>query len=107
MHFEGDGNVKDKRAATVLRIMRETFAMPQWTKGRRDPFETLIVTIISQNTADRNTARAFERLSNRFEIKPEVLANAETSSIEDNKTGFTDNSRKVSRLRSVHIGAAA
>jgi endonuclease-3 len=83
MHFEGDGNVKDKRAATVLRIMRETFAMPQWTKGRRDPFETLIVTIISQNTADRNTARAFERLSNRFEIKPEVLANAETSSIED------------------------
>ena len=83
MHFEGDGNVKDKRAATVLKILRETFAMPQWTKGKRDPFETLIVTIISQNTADRNTARAFEHLSNRFEIKPEVLANAETNSIED------------------------
>ena len=75
--------MKDKRAETVLRILRETFAMPQWTEGKRDPFETLIVTIISQNTADRNTARAFEHLSNRFEIKPEVLANAETSSIEE------------------------
>ena len=75
--------MKDKRAAKVLQILRETFAMPTWTKAKRDPFETLIVTIISQNTADRNTARAFESLSKRFEIKPEVLANAETSHIED------------------------
>ena len=75
--------MKDKRAATVLQILRETFPMPTWTKAKRDPFETLIVTIISQNTADRNTSRAFERLSKRFEIKPEVLANAETSHIED------------------------
>ena len=75
--------MKDKRAAKVLQILRETFAMPTWTKAKRDPFETLIVTIISQNTADINTARAFESLSKRFEIKPEVLANAETSRIED------------------------
>ena len=75
--------MKDKRAATVLQILRETFAMPQWTKAKHDAFETLIVTIISQNTADRNTARAFESLSKRFEIKPEVLANAETSHIEE------------------------
>ena len=75
--------MKDERAATVLHILRQTFEMPKWTKAKRDPFETLIVTIISQNTADRNTARAFERLSNRFEIKPEVLANAEISQIEE------------------------
>jgi endonuclease-3 len=75
--------VKDKRAATVLQILRQTFVMPKWTEGKRDPFETLIVTIISQNTADRNTARAFEALSNRFEIKPEALAKAETSQIEE------------------------
>ena len=75
--------MKDKRAATVLKILRENFAMPMWTKAKRDPFETLIVTVISQNTADRNTARAFESLSKRFEIKPEVLANAETSHIEE------------------------
>jgi endonuclease-3 len=74
---------EDKRAAKVLQILRQTFAMPKWTESKRNPFETLIVTVISQNTADRNTARAFERLSNRFEIKPEVLAKAETSQIEE------------------------
>jgi endonuclease-3 len=73
----------EKRAAAVLAILQRTFAMPKWTKGDRDPFETLIVTIISQNTADRNTARAFERLSKQFEIKPEVLAKAETTQIEE------------------------
>lgn len=75
--------MKYKRAAIVLQILRQTFAMPKWTEEKRDPFETLIVTIISQNTADINTARAFERLSNRFEIKPEVLAKAKTSQIEE------------------------
>jgi endonuclease-3 len=75
--------MEEKRASAVLAILRRTFTMPKWTEAKRDPFETLIVTIISQNTADRNTARAFERLSKRFEIKPEVLAKAETSQIEE------------------------
>jgi endonuclease-3 len=75
--------VNDKRAVAVLQILRENFAMPKWTEATRSPFETLIVTIISQNTADRNTARAVESLSKRFEIKPEVLAKAETSHIEE------------------------
>jgi len=75
--------VKDKRAAIILQILQETFAIPKWGKTKHDPFETLIITIISQNTADRNTERAFELLSKRFEIKPEVLAKAETSYIED------------------------
>jgi endonuclease III len=51
-------------------------------KSKRDPFETLVITIISQNTADRNTDRAFDTLSKRFEISPEALANAEISQIE-------------------------
>ena len=73
----------DKRAATVLQVLQQTLAMPTWVKTKSDPFETLVVTIISQNTADRNTARAFENLSKQFEITPEVLANAELSQIED------------------------
>ena len=76
--------MKGKRAATILKILREEFEMPKWTKEKLDPFETLIVTIISQNTTDINTKRAFGQLSKRFEIKPEVLANAETSQIEEN-----------------------
>jgi endonuclease-3 len=95
---KGGGNMKeDKRAAAVLQILRQTFAMPKWTESKRMPFETLIVTVISQNTADRNTARAFERLSNRFEIKPEVLANAEIRQIEDalRTAGLYRNKAKV------------
>ena len=66
-----------------MQILRQTFGMPECTERKHDTFETLIVTIISQNTADINTARAFERLSNRFEIKPEVLAKTETNQIEE------------------------
>jgi endonuclease-3 len=72
----------ENRPAEILEILRKTFTMPKWTSSDRDSFKTLIVTIISQNTADRNTARAFENLSKQFEINPEVLANAETSQIE-------------------------
>ena len=70
------------RAAKVLHVLQQTMAIPKWVKSKMDPFETLIVTIISQNTADRNTARAFENLSKQFEISPEALSNAETSQIE-------------------------
>ena len=56
--------------------------MPKLVKPKNDPFETLVITIISQNTADRNTARAFENLSKQFEVTPQALSKAETSKIE-------------------------
>jgi endonuclease-3 len=71
------------RAAKILETLQENFAMPKWTTSNRDSFQTLVVTIISQNTADRNTARAFENLSKRFRIRPEVLAKARTNDVED------------------------
>ena len=74
--------VAETRAISVLRILRQTIALPILTKSKRNPFETLIVTILSQNTADRNTVRAFENLSKQFEITPEALANAEINQIE-------------------------
>jgi endonuclease-3 len=73
----------EDRAQKILKILKGTFKMPKWTMSTRDPFRTLIVTIISQNTADRNTSRAFENLSNRFEITAEALANAKTGQIEE------------------------
>jgi endonuclease-3 len=71
------------RAATILQTLQHTLDMPNMVKTNRDPFETLVVTIISQNTADTNTQRAFEKLSKRFEITPQTLANAKTSQIEE------------------------
>jgi endonuclease-3 len=66
-----------------LKKLRNNYRTPRWTTKCSDPFETLIVTIISQNTADQNTARAFRNLSNTFKITPEALANAETHKIEN------------------------
>jgi endonuclease-3 len=73
----------ENHAEKILQILRKTFTMPEWTTSNRDSFKTLIVTIISQNTAGRNTAKAFENLSKLFEITSEVLANAEISQIEE------------------------
>ena len=70
------------RAATILQTLQGTHSLPLLVKPQSDPFETLVVTIISQNTADVNTERAFEAMSNTFEITPEALAKAETRKIE-------------------------
>jgi endonuclease-3 len=72
----------ERQAEKILETLRETFTTPRWTYSKRDPFQTLIVTIISQNTADRNTARALENLSKHFKITPAALANAKTGQIE-------------------------
>jgi endonuclease III len=74
--------MSESRASTVLDILKQNLALPNWVKSKRDPFRTLIVTIISQNTADKNTARAFESLSKRFEITPIMLAKAKIEEIE-------------------------
>jgi endonuclease-3 len=72
----------ETRAETILQTLQHTLDMPNMVKTNHDPFETLVVTIISQNTADTNTQRAFENLSNNFEITPQTLANAPISQIE-------------------------
>ncbi len=41
-----------------------------------DPFKNLVIGILSQNTNDRNSTRAYVSLSNRFKITPSSLAKA-------------------------------
>lgn len=72
-----------KRAEEILRILRDNFSVPSWARSNRDPFRTLILTVLSQATADRNTARAFRNLSRRFSITPETLSKAEVEDIEN------------------------
>ena len=62
----------DTRPQRVLNLLRKTYALSKPTAKRKDPFETLIVTIISQNTTDKNTARAFKNLSSKFRIDPDI-----------------------------------
>ena len=69
------------RAIKILCILTENFSIPQWAGSRRDAFQALIRTVISQATASRNTTRAFENLSKRFPITPQALAEAEEKEI--------------------------
>jgi endonuclease III len=69
-------------ALKILQTLLKSLALPKLVKQKNDPFETLIITIISQNTNDNNTERAFENLSDQFEIAPLTLSEAETSKIE-------------------------
>jgi endonuclease III len=72
----------EQQATIILQVIRENLALPNWTVMRHEPFETLIATIISQNTADTNTRRAFETLSNQFEVTPKELSEAEIGKLE-------------------------
>lgn len=49
----------------------------------QDPFKNLILTVLSQNTSEANCVRAYEGLAARFEIKPEVFANADQEEIKE------------------------
>ena len=71
-----------QQAATVLKVLKENLAMSKWTVQQHQPFETLVATIISQNTADVNTERAFENLSKHFEVTPQALAKTPIAEIE-------------------------
>jgi len=75
--------VPKDRAKEILHILKCTFSIPRWTGSTRDPFKTLIITVLSQATADKNTVRAFENLSRRFSITPEALAKASVEEIEN------------------------
>ncbi|MEM1589484.1 MAG: endonuclease III [Candidatus Bathyarchaeia archaeon] len=72
-----------ERAQKILERLRESFTLPRWISSRHDPFETLVITIISQNTSDRNTEKAFQNLSRKFPITPQALASAGTAEIEE------------------------
>jgi len=75
--------VVKNRAPKILHLLQKNFSIPQWASSTRDPFQTLIITVLSQATADKNTARAFKNLSRRFSITPGALAKASVEEIEN------------------------
>lgn len=72
----------ENRAALILQALKSALPIQNWNDSS-DAYETLIRTIISQNTSEQNTARAYESLTKNFEIKPQVLGKAEIGKIED------------------------
>jgi endonuclease-3 len=58
----------------VLDRLGDRYDHPTWAGPRVDPVSELVLTILSQNTADINSFRAFTALRARYAGWPEVLA---------------------------------
>lgn len=69
------------KAARVHRLLREHYGEPQRHRAL-DPLSELILTILSQNTADINSGRAYDALRARFPTWEEVLE-ADTQAVAD------------------------
>lgn len=61
-------------AEVVLERLGERYEHPTWAGPRLDPVSELVLTILSQNTADTNSFRAFTALRARYGSWGEVLA---------------------------------
>jgi endonuclease-3 len=75
--------VEKTKPQQLLRILRKEFPLLDRTETAKEPFSTLILTVLSQATNDRNRDKAFKKLSQRFEITPKGLAEADVSEIEE------------------------
>jgi len=73
---------EERRARQILRILRGEFSLPDWANAPKKQFSTLIRTVLSQATNDKNRDKAFRNLSERFEMSPKVLAGADVKEIE-------------------------
>ena len=73
---------KADKVAKILYILKNNFSIPEWARSQTTPFQVLIRTVLSQATASRNTARAFENLSRKFSITPQALVEADVKEIE-------------------------
>jgi endonuclease-3 len=49
----------------------------------KDPFKNLILTALSQNTSEINCVRAYNGLATKFEVRPDILADAEESEVRE------------------------
>jgi endonuclease-3 len=58
----------------MLRVIAKRFPVKVWKAG--GAYETLVQTILSQNTNDRNSEAAMEKLRKRYKINPRTLARA-------------------------------
>lgn len=73
----------------ILRLLRDRFQIDEnefaALKARRrgDPFRVLVATIISQNTNERNTLLALEKLEREVGVEPSAIVSAGVKKVEE------------------------
>jgi endonuclease-3 len=72
--------ILDSRLLKILEKKYGSFLETIWPEEYtfEDQFKRLIITVLSQNTSNANTIRAYRGLADEFDITPEVLASADT-----------------------------
>lgn len=70
---------RQEKQFKMLTIVWRTFPVKVWRST--SPFQTLIHTILSQNTNDRNSTAAMRRLKKRYRITPKVLSRARVGDV--------------------------
>jgi len=63
----------------MLNVIRKAFPVKVWKAG--GAFETLVQTILSQNTNDRNSEAAMRKLRKRYKITPRTLSKCRASEL--------------------------
>jgi endonuclease III len=61
-----------KSVCRAVNRLEKTFGEPVW-QGRSNPLDSLIKTVLSQNTNDRNRDRAYDQLCKRFPTWEQVM----------------------------------
>jgi endonuclease-3 len=72
-----------ERAAKILDVLIKEFGVPELSSSVREPFKTLIRTVLSQATNDRNRDRAYANLAKKYKIGPKELAEADIEEIQE------------------------
>ncbi len=63
----------------VISLLEQEYGVPEW-RSRRDPLSELIYTVLSQNTSDTNSTRAFDQLWQAFSSW-QAIAGAEVGEV--------------------------
>lgn len=74
-----------QRAARCISLLEEQYGIPR--AEERDPVDLLVMTILSQNTSDTNSLRAFAQLKSAFSDYEQVLAAKDEAVAESIRAG--------------------
>ena len=88
-----------RRTRSVLARLERAYGRPRNSR-RRDPLDELVLTVLSQNTNDRNRDRAYEALRMRYPRWEDVLAATDGAVARAIRTGGLAN-QKAQRIRRI------
>lgn len=98
--------MKKRISGEIFQKMRDNYShLYPWPVAeefeKQDYFKRLIMTVLSQNTSDENTLRAFRRLQQNVGVTPESLVEADVKQIKQSiKTGGLHNV-KAPRIQNI------